>query len=70
MTLTLFFSQVESGSGVSSGIKWFKHPPDRRCGGSNRGQRRIQGPASLGTCPGSSEIFWYFGVSLEQNKKF
>ncbi|MCI93997.1 hypothetical protein A2U01_0115295, partial [Trifolium medium] len=23
--------------GVSSGIKWFQSPPDRSCGGSNRG---------------------------------
>jgi hypothetical protein len=28
---------IESGSGVSSGIKWFQPPPDRSCGGSNRG---------------------------------
>jgi hypothetical protein len=23
-------------------------------------QGRIQGPASLGTCPGWAEFFWYF----------
>jgi hypothetical protein len=30
-------------------------------------QWRIQGPASLGTCPGSAEFFGILGVSFGQN---
>jgi hypothetical protein len=33
-------------------------------------QWRMQGPASLGTCPGSTEIFGILGVSLGQNYNF
>jgi hypothetical protein len=34
----LFISPpVESGTRVSSGIKWFQPPPDRNCAESNRG---------------------------------
>jgi hypothetical protein len=28
---------AKSVSGISSGIKWFQPPPDRSCGGLNRG---------------------------------
>jgi hypothetical protein len=43
-----FSPPIESGSAVSSGIKWFQLHPDRNCGESNRGPPyQVQGQSSL-----------------------